>query len=57
MIITTGAALLLMIKNSLAGEFPNYLQAGIAGVLMLLGVLLVIQAFKAMKPKITGTEE
>lgn len=57
MIITTGAALLLMIKNSLAGEFPNYMQAGIASLLVVLGVLLVIQSFKAMKPKITGTEE
>jgi hypothetical protein len=56
MIITTGAALLLLIKNSLAGEFPNYLHVGISVLLLVLGVLLIIQAFKAMKPKITGTE-
>jgi len=57
MIVTTGAALVLLIKNSLAGEHPNFLLAGVASILMVLGVLLVVQAFKAMKPKITGTEE
>jgi len=50
MIVTTGAALVLLIKNSLAGEHPNFLLAGVAVILMVLGVLLVVQALKAMKP-------
>lgn len=50
MIVTTGAALVLLIKNSLAGEHPNFLLAGVACILMVLGVLLVFQALKAMKP-------
>lgn len=51
MIFTTGAALILLIKNSLAGEHPNYLLAGVAAILMVLGVMLVLQAFKSLKEK------
>lgn len=49
MMATTAAALVLLIKNSLAGEHPNYLLAGVAAILMVLAVLLVGQALKAIK--------
>jgi carbon starvation protein len=49
MMATTAAALVLLIKNSLAGEYPNYLLAGVAAILMVLAVLLVGQALKAIK--------
>jgi len=51
MLITTAAALVLLIKNSLAGEHPNYLLSGVAALLMLLAVMLVLQAMRAMKEK------
>jgi len=49
MIATTAAALVLLIKNSMAGEHPNYLLAGVASILMVLGLMLAVQAFKAIK--------
>ncbi len=49
MIATTAAALVLLIKNSMAGEHPNYLLAGVASILMVLGLMLAVQAFRAIK--------
>ncbi|MCF4150716.1 carbon starvation protein A [Dethiosulfovibrio sp. F2B] len=49
MLVTTMMALFILIKGWLGLAQPNYLLAGVASILFLLAVLLVVEAFKALK--------
>ena len=51
MLITTIAALVIMIKEQMAAAHPNYLLAGVSVVLMILAVLMVKESMAAIKQK------
>ena len=51
MLATTLCALVILLRGWLTAAQPNYLLAGVAGTLLVLAVLLVIEAFKALKAK------
>ena len=49
MLVTTVAALLLMIKEQLASPTPNYILVVSSAILLILAILMVMESFKALK--------
>ncbi len=50
MLVTTIAALVLMIKEQVVSVAPNYLLVVISIILMILAGLMVKESFNALKP-------
>lgn len=49
MLVTTVAALLLMIKEQLVSAAPNYILVVSSAILLILAIMMVMEAFKALK--------
>lgn len=54
MLITTLGALAMLIRDQFVLDAPNYIIVGLSGTLMVLALLMLREALRALKPEVSG---